>query len=385
MNLPGSFSGDLKFLNQHVATVVLAEDGPGRVVVVPEFQCRIMTSTTGHPSDSSFGWINYRRIAGPAEESDPNLFGGEDRIWLAPEGSRFSLFFDPGVPMDLAHWRVPAAIDRPQFQMLNRTSQRVEMRCRDQLVNYAGQSFAFEINRQVTIHTRQQTETALGLALPETIWHVAHASGNTLTNCGEHSWSRGTGLLAVWILGMYQPSPAAVVMIPWVGNSAGSGAPRVTTDYFGRPDASRLQIDYRRRHIYFRGDGQFRSKIGLPRAYVNNMLGAWDPVPGCLTIVLFNLPETPDWSYTNNLWRTDVDPFAGDVINAYNDGPNEAGGLLGPFYELETLSPALPLAPGESYTHIHRTIHLQGTEQDLDPLFRTLFGISPETLQTVLE
>ena len=32
-------------------------------------------------------------------------------------------------------------------------------------------------------------------------------------------------------------------------------------------------------------------------------------------------------------------PYCGDVINAYNDGPTEDGSMMGPFYEIETSSP----------------------------------------------
>jgi hypothetical protein len=41
----------------------------------------------------------------------------------------------------------------------------------------------------------------------------------------------------------------------------------------------------------------------------------------------------------------------GDVINAYNDGPNDDGTQLGRFLELETSSPAAALKSGNSITH----------------------------------
>lgn len=42
----GSFGDDVRFLDGHVGTVVL-EDGDARVVIVPEWQGRVMTSTAG--------------------------------------------------------------------------------------------------------------------------------------------------------------------------------------------------------------------------------------------------------------------------------------------------------------------------------------------------
>jgi len=77
------------------------------------------------------------------------------------------------------------------------------------------------------------------------------------------------------------------------------------------------------------------------------------------------------------MWELQDAPYAGDVVNSYNDGPPEPGAkAMGPFYELETSSPAAALAPGDSITHIHRTFHLQGDEAALDRLARGVLGVS---------
>jgi hypothetical protein len=61
------------------------------------------------------------------------------------------------------------------------------------------------------------------------------------------------------------------------------------------------------------------------------------------------------------MWEQQARPFAGDVVNAYNDGPTEPGKpSLGGFYELETSSPAAALAPGASIEHVHTTLHVVG-------------------------
>ena len=76
------------------------------------------------------------------------------------------------------------------------------------------------------------------------------------------------------------------------------------------------------------------------------------------------------------MWEIQKDPFGGDAINSYNDGSPEPGKPpLGPFYELETSSPAAALAPGESIRHVSRTIHLSGDETELDRLARTMLGV----------
>ncbi|MDG2385208.1 MAG: hypothetical protein P8N76_26290 [Pirellulaceae bacterium] len=49
------------------------------------------------------------------------------------------------------------------------------------------------------------------------------------------------------------------------------------------------------------------------------------------------------------MWKLQDQPYAGDVINSYNDGPLELGKPgLGPFYELETSSRAAALGPGKA-------------------------------------
>ncbi|MEE2609726.1 MAG: DUF6786 family protein, partial [Acidobacteriota bacterium] len=61
-----------------------------------------------------------------------------------------------------------------------------------------------------------------------------------------------------------------------------------------------------------------------------------------------------------------------------------AGGAaaLGPFYELETSSPAATLTPGQSLTHKHQTYHFEGTKVSLDPIVQEAFGVSLDTIVT---
>ena len=58
-----------------------------------------------------------------------------------------------------------------------------------------------------------------------------------------------------------------------------------------------------------------------------------------LTLVQYDQPEGAT-DYVNSMWEIQKEPFAGDVVNSYNDGPPAPGAKpLGPFYELETSSP----------------------------------------------
>jgi hypothetical protein len=54
---------------------------------------------------------------------------------------------------------------------------------------------------------------------------------------------------------------------------------------------------------------------------------------------------------------------------------------MGKFYEIESSSPALSLAPGAKATHIHRTIHLSGSTEKLNEIALKVFGLSLNQLK----
>ena len=109
--------------------------------------------------------------------------------------------------------------------------------------------------------------------------------------------------------------------------------------------------------------------------------GSYDAVGHTLTLVQYTRPENAT-GYVNSMWEVQKEPYKGDVINSYNDGPPAPGKPpLGPFFELETSSPALGLAPAETYTHLHRTFHLVGPEADLDRIARATIKVGLDELK----
>jgi hypothetical protein len=99
-----------------------------------------------------------------------------------------------------------------------------------------------------------------------------------------------------------------------------------------------------------------------------------------LTLVKFDLD--PAGKYLSSKWEQHEDPYSGDVFNAYNDGPLEGGSQLGPFYELESSSPAVALAPGESLRHRHLTVHITGSEDQLSRVASAVLGVSLQEMET---
>ncbi|MGH9372728.1 MAG: DUF6786 family protein, partial [Vicinamibacterales bacterium] len=126
----GRFASDLAFLRQHTRPVVLGRPSGGQVAVAPEYQGRVMTSTTGGSDAPSFGWIGRGAIASGKRQPHMNVFGGEDRFWLGPEGGQFALYFESGDPFDLAHWQVPEAIDWGEWDTVSQDATAVRFRKR---------------------------------------------------------------------------------------------------------------------------------------------------------------------------------------------------------------------------------------------------------------
>jgi hypothetical protein len=376
-----TFGEDLEFLNQHVKTIVLSNDEGAQVIVVPAYQGRTMTSTSEGESGQSYGYINYDAVKLGNTDPQINLYGGEDRMWISPEGGQYSVFFPPDAKMEYANWRTPAFLDTEAFDVVKSDSNSASFTRQAKLVNWSGFEFSVQCDRTVNLLDRDTAEKHLGVSL-KGLSLVAHESHNTLKNLGDKKWEPETGLIGIWMLCMNKPSDLATLMVPFKQGAVEELGGIVNADYFGKLDDSRLQIDEQAGLIYFYGDGKMRSKLGLTFPRVQPTLGSWDKERGVLSVVQFNLPASAPNGYNNNLWELQDEPYHGDVINCYNDGPNESGGQLGGFFELETISPALALNVDESYTHLHRTVRMEGDRASLSRVAEKVFGIDLDAIES---
>ena len=80
------------FLKKHIKVIELKNAGSA-IALVPDWQARVMTSTAEGDSGFSFGWINRALISSGKLAPHINAFGGEERLWLGPEGGQYSIFF----------------------------------------------------------------------------------------------------------------------------------------------------------------------------------------------------------------------------------------------------------------------------------------------------
>ncbi len=378
---PSTFGDDVAFLSEHTDLVVLSDEaGEAQVAVSPGMQGRVLTSTASGSDGLSFGWINRAVIESGVRQEHINVFGGEDRFWLGPEGGQYSIYFKGGDPFDLDHWYVPAAMDWDPWSVVEQERARVSFEKSMQLQNYSGTGFNLRVDREVRLIGRAIVHEYLGLAIDPSAKVVAFETINTVTNAGGEAWTRAGGLLSVWILGMFNPSPATTVVVPYVAGSEEERGPIVNAAYFGDVPPDRLAIDDD--VIFFRGDGEYRSKIGLSKLRSMPTFGSYDGINQVLTLVQYTAPEGAA-EYVNSMWELQENPYSGDVINSYNDGaPSPGVAPLGPFYELESSSPAMALQPGATHTHVHRTIHLQGDEGVLDTVAVAVLGKSIAEIQS---
>jgi hypothetical protein len=254
----GTFGYDKDFLTSHDSTLVILSGGASSVLVSPRYQAKVFTSTAAGDSGKSFGWINYKAFTAPA---DPhmNAYGGENRLWLGPEGGPWSLYFKPGDAMVFEKWKTPAPIDTEPWQVAAKNNNAVTLQKDMQLQNYTGATLSIRINRVISLLNQESIASAFGITLGDSIQVVGYATDNTLTNTGNEAWTEKTGMPCIWILDMFNPSPATTIVIPYKPAAAGEKA--ATTGYFGEIPPDRIKLNGKT--LFFKADGKQRGKLGI--------------------------------------------------------------------------------------------------------------------------
>ncbi len=372
----GTYGYDLEFLKKYSKPIELKSDN-ARIIISPEYQGRVMTSSADGLQGVSFGWINHELIASGEKLQHINPVGGEERFWLGPEGGQFSIFFPAGSNFDFEDWQTPASIDTETFDLVASNEKEAEFKKSIQLKNYSNFVFKFEVTRKISLLSDSEIKNELGIVYQNSVKSVGFTTTNQLKNEGE-AWKKESGLLSVWLLGMYIPSDEVTIIIPYKEDAVSDYI--VKDDYFGKIPSDRLVI--KDGIIFFKGDGKQRGKLGIPPQRALPVLGSYDAANRILTVVKCEVFDGVT-DYVNSAWEIQEFPYKGDAINSYNDGPLEDGSQMGPFYELETSSPALALQSNETAVYEQSTFHFQGTEEELNALCQQLFDISINEIKSV--
>ena len=99
---------------------------------------------------------------------------------------------------------------------------------------------------------------------------------------------------------MFNPSPTTTIAIPFIPGSEAALGPVVNDAYFGKVPGDRLVV--RDAVLFFRADGQYRSKIGIPPARALPLAGSYDSAAHVLTLVQYTRPADAS-RYVNSMWE----------------------------------------------------------------------------------
>jgi hypothetical protein len=366
----GTFGYDLAFLKKFDDVIILKSGEGAQVVVSPKYQAKVITSTATGNAGLSFGWVNYKAF-NAAADPHMNAYGGENRLWLGPEGGKFSLFFKQASGMVFENWKTPAPFDTESWTVKSTGSDVVTLQKDMLLRNYQGTELSLSVDRTIKVLNRDVINKIAGVAAGEGVRSVAYETINVVTNKGSNEWTESSGMPCVWLLDMFKPSPQTVIVVPYK-NEGGVPLEQVaTTNYFGEISPARLK--HSNNILYFKADGKSRGKLGVLPGSAKPVAGSYDIQNKILTVIVFDVDPTA--KYLNQEWNTTREAFSGDAINAYNDGPLEDGSQMGPFYELESVSPAAFLRPGQSLIHKHAVYHFTGSESELDRIAGRMLGV----------
>ena len=214
--------------------------GQGVVVISPQLQGRIMTMSLGPVS--STGYVPAKTIMEGEVHPHMNNFGGLDRFWIGPEAGSYGIYFPPGAEFTRDTWQVPSDFDTGPFPVTSQDATRVVMERDMEVQNFLRVIFNVRVRREVGIIEASSLSNEIGVALPDDVHYVGCYSANQMTNIGTTTWDSATGLIGIWILGMFNPGTNCVVIAPFDPTVSG---PVFNDEYFGKvseasPD--RLQV-----------------------------------------------------------------------------------------------------------------------------------------------
>lgn len=327
--------------------------GQSRLIISPYHQGKVIASTHQGLNGGYNGWINISKL-----EENTGI-GGEERLWLGPLGGQFSFYYQQIEPISDDNWEVPEPIDTESYQILETREDFVRMHKTMQLTNFVGTSFILEIDRTIKLLNKKNIQEHLNILIDDNTNFVAFQTENSLTNKDTIAWKKETGLVGLWSAGMYQGTDDTVVIIPL--NS--KAELKDIFQYMGTLDNTRLQL--KNNILLYKGDGKYRSKIGVPPQLAPDIYGCYSKSKNRLTIVQYK--KEKDSLYSNSFVSVQDEPYKGEAIPIYNNSAD--------FFELESNAPLKVLQPNETTSHWHRVYHFSHDNVALNKISLKLLGV----------
>ncbi|MEW4924912.1 DUF6786 family protein [Algibacter sp. 2305UL17-15] len=339
---------------------LISNNGKARLMVSPFHQGKILASTYDGLDGDYNGWINTIALADTISKN--KNIGGEERLWLGPLGSQFSFYYQQIKPISDANWKVPETIDAEPYQLVAIEKDVVSLTKNMRLTNFVGTIFNLKIDRTITLFNSEAIKQNLNIDFDSSMNFVAFETKNTLTNTDSIPWTKNTGLIGLWSAGMYKGTDDSVVIIPLQHQG---NLDNIYT-YFGTLDETRLLL--KENTLLFKGDGKYKTKIGIPPQFAPNMYGCYTKSKNRLTIVEYK--KENDSLYSNSFISIQDEPYKGEAIPIYNNNKD--------FFELESNAALKEMQPNETDTHWHRVYHFSGSETELSEIANALLGIDLE-------
>lgn len=348
--------------SEGIDTIVLkSSGGRGRALIAPGLSARIMAVSMDGPKGRNFGFVKPEALLSRGKDPQFNAYGGALRWWAGPEGGQYGVAFPPGTEsFDLNSWHISEEYNGKPFTTAypqDGVGASALMGSEFRIENVSGAKFHVGVTSRVTLLDDPLGASSARKKGRDNIKHLGYLSEITFENLSSEPMRKETGLLSIWMLGMYVSGPGTWVVAPF--ERAGAG--KIVTDTYFSEDGigpDRLIVNERAGYLLFRGDARERSKIGLARARASSVIGAMDFSHNLFT--LWSFPIRRRKPYVNSLWERQRHPYAGDVTNSYNDD-----GGFGKFFELECSSHALALAPRERFCFPLEIHHYSGPRKTI--------------------
>lgn len=374
------FSDDVALLNKHFSPVVLKLNGDQTLVLLSELQGRVMTGSQSGYHGESIGWFNRAKLEETSALANhesrisagiDGSIGGAERTWFGPDGGTYSLFFDKHAARLPDNIRPPAAVNVTPYQLTYRTDSSATFEQTVSFNNHIGFDFVAKVERSVRIIAQNEVEALIGINLPKSVRRLTYTSQTKVTNLNESSWNADTGLFSIWSLAMLAPDAIAVIPLK-------RPIKERATSYFSSTSVSRQKVTDKA--VFYLADANRMDKIGVPVVNSTAWVGSYHPKRQLLTLTKLNPHPDPNSSYVSAVWADDAPALDGESHNIFNDGPQQNGKPFGPFFELESSSPALKLKPNEAHIHNYSVLHFSGPISELTKISESVIKLSIEEL-----
>jgi hypothetical protein len=321
----------LNYLAQKTPVIELYNQLGGRVVVCPEWNGRVLTSTCEGLDGDSFGFVDVQAIDAERFEN----FGGEDHWTISP----------------LVH---PFSVEsiREHNAMLQRTLY---------MADANGKSVELHLSRSISLLHRQTLRTWFG----DTIADLLEQTDVSMVGfCTENTiWSQERGYIASRQRGMFNASPHTCIIISTLPKDFTSEPFSVEIDYLSGSPHGRV------RHLsdtlLLRADGHGRCRATIPFSLSPPIFGAVECRAGTLTLWTFELPDNSE----------------GNIIQIDNSGGSPTPKPdWSAHYEINCFSPAHKLLPETPLLYNQCTLHLNADNHILNNLIQQIFNISLENI-----